>query len=444
MINQEKFTRIDIVTDRHYQLRRPAEGAWKGSGTGMFVISDKAWKSPIKIWLEKREDLEESCFEQACHLAELPFLHKWVCLMPDTHAGKGMPIGGVIAAKQVLIPNAVGVDIGCGMAWVGTNIKTEEIRGIVTGNGSLIQGMVGDILRNIPVGFAHHKTAMPCYTLDRAFDEFDKYEQNGELLGQLDAGYFQVGTLGGGNHFIELQEDEEGYLSVMIHSGSRHMGKSVCDYFHQKARELNNRWYSQVPDEYRLAFLPLDTKEGQQYLNWMQLSMDFAMENRAKMMLAVKAILEKWIGRYTDLELSFTEEINCHHNYAALENHYGENVWVHRKGAVRAREGELALIPGAMGSYSYVVRGKGNAESFCSSSHGAGRRYSRKGAMNAFTCEDVINDLKKQQVILGKKNKSDVAEESRFAYKDIDEVMKNQSDLVEPVKKLHTIGVVKG
>lgn len=410
----------------------------------MFVVSDKAWKSPIKIWLEKREDMEESCFEQARHLAELPFLHKWVCLMPDTHTGKGMPIGGVIAAKQVLIPNAVGVDIGCGMAWVGTNIKTEEIREIVTGNGSLIQGMVGDILRNVPVGFAHHKTAMSCFTLDRAFEEFDKYEEDGELLGQLDAGYFQVGTLGGGNHFIELQEDEEGYLSVMIHSGSRHMGKAVCDYFHQKARELNNRWYSQVPDEYRLAFLPLDTKEGKQYLNWMQLSMDFAMENRAKMMLAVKAVLEKWIGKYTDLELSFTEEINCYHNYAALENHYGENVWVHRKGAVRAREGELALIPGAMGSNSYVVRGKGNAESFCSSSHGAGRRYSRKGAMNAFTCEEVMNDLKERQVVLGKKNKSDVAEESRFAYKDIDEVMKNQSDLVEPVKKLHTIGVVKG
>ena len=410
----------------------------------MFVVSDKAWKSPIKIWLEKREDMEESCFEQARHLAELPFLHKWVCLMPDTHTGKGMPIGGVIAAKQVLIPNAVGVDIGCGMAWVGTNIKTEEIREIVTGNGSLIQGMVGDILRNVPVGFAHHKTAMPCFTLDRAFEEFDKYEEDGELLGQLDAGYFQVGTLGGGNHFIELQEDEEGYLSVMIHSGSRHMGKAVCDYFHQKARELNNRWYSQVPDEYRLAFLPLDTKEGKQYLNWMQLSRDFAMENRAKMMLSVKAILEKWIGKYTDLDLSFTEEINCHHNYAALENHYGENVWVHRKGAVRAREGELAVIPGAMGSYSYVVRGRGNEESFCSSSHGAGRRYSRKGAMNAFTCEEVMNDLKERQVVLGKKNKSDVAEESRFAYKDIDEVMKNQSDLVEPVKKLHTIGVVKG
>lgn len=410
----------------------------------MFTLSDESRKWPVRVWLEKKEDIEESCLLQASHLAELPFLHKWVCLMPDTHTGKGMAIGGVIAAKNVLIPNAVGVDIGCGMAWTGTNVKAEELRGILTGNGNLLQGIVGDILRNIPTGFAHHKIQMPSYTLDRAFEEFDKYEEDGELLGQLDAGYFQIGTLGGGNHFIELQEDEEGYLSVMIHSGSRHFGKAVCDYFHQKARELNARWYSQVPDEYRLAFLPLDSREGRQYLNWMQLSMDFAMENRAKMMLAVKAILEKWIGKYTDLHLAFTEEINCHHNYAALENHYGENVWVHRKGATRAREGELAVIPGAMGSFSYIVRGKGNPESFCSSSHGAGRRYSRKGAMSAFSCEEVIKDLREKQVILGKRNKSDVAEESRFAYKDIDEVMKNQSDLVEPVKKLHTVGVVKG
>ena len=334
----------------------------------MFTLSDESRKWPVRVWLEKKEDIEESCLLQAYHLAELPFLHKWVCLMPDTHTGKGMPIGGVIAAKNVLIPNAVGVDIGCGMAWTGTNVKAEELRGILTGNGNLLQGIVGDILRNIPTGFAHHKIQMPSYTLDRAFEEFDKYEEDGELLGQLDAGYFQIGTLGGGNHFIELQEDEEGYLSVMIHSGSRHFGKAVCDYFHQKARELNARWYSQVPDEYRLAFLPLDSREGRQYLNWMQLSMDFAMENRAKMMLAVKAILEKWIGKYTDLHLAFTEEINCHHNYAALENHYGENVWVHRKGATRAREGELAVIPGAMGSCSYIVRGKGNPESFCSSS----------------------------------------------------------------------------
>ena len=408
----------------------------------MFAIQRGCY--PIKIWLEKEQDLEESCLEQALHLAQLPFLHKWVCLMPDTHTGMGMPIGGVIAAKGVVIPNAVGVDIGCGMAYVKTSIPVKALKETMTGSGNLVQGIVGDILRNIPVGFAHHKTPMPCYTLDRAMEELSLYEADSELLGQLEAGYFQVGTLGGGNHFIELQEDEEGFLSVMLHSGSRHFGKSVCDYFHQKAREQNCRWYSQVPDEYRLAFLPVDTPEGRQYLNWMNLSMDFARENREKLMLAVKAVLEKWIGRYTDLELKYEEEINCHHNYAALENHFGENVWVHRKGAVRARKGELTVIPGAMGSYSYVVRGLGNPESFCTSSHGAGRAYSRRGAMEAFSCEEVMVDLKNQGVILGKKNKKDVAEESRFAYKDIDRVMEYQKDLVEPVRRLRTIGVVKG
>ena len=408
----------------------------------MFAIQRGCY--PIKIWLEKEQDLEESCLEQALHLAQLPFLHKWVCLMPDTHTGMGMPIGGVIAAKGAVIPNAVGVDIGCGMAYVKTSIPVKALKETMTGSGNLVQGIVGDILRNIPVGFAHHKTSMPCYTLDRAMEELSLYEMDSELLGQLEAGYFQVGTLGGGNHFIELQEDEEGFLSVMLHSGSRHFGKSVCDYFHQKAREQNCRWYSQVPDEYRLAFLPVDTPEGRQYLNWMNLSMDFARENREKLMLAVKAVLEKWIGRYTDLELKYEEEINCHHNYAALENHFGENVWVHRKGAVRARKGELTVIPGAMGSYSYVVRGLGNPESFCTSSHGAGRAYSRRGAMEAFSCEEVMVDLKNQGVILGKKNKKDVAEESRFAYKDIDRVMENQKDLVEPIRRLRTIGVVKG
>ncbi len=410
----------------------------------MFELENELGKYPLKVWLKSEKDLEASCLEQARHLMQLPFLHKWVCLMPDTHAGMGMPIGGVIAAKDVIIPNAVGVDIGCGMAYVGTNIPVKVLKETMTGNGNLIQGMVGDILRNIPVGFSHHKTPMPCYTMDQALEEMSRYEKEGELLGQLEAGYFQIGTLGGGNHFIELQEDDNGYLSVMIHSGSRHFGKSVCDYFHQKARELNNRWYSQVPDEYRLAFLPVDTKEGRAYLDWMNLSMAFARENREKMILAVKAVLEKWIGRHTDLTLEYQDEINCHHNYAALENHYGENVWVHRKGAVRAGNGELTVIPGAMGSYSYVVTGLGNPLSFCSSSHGAGRAYSRKGAMAAFTCEEVMVDLKDQGVILGKKNKRDVAEESRFAYKDIDEVMANQGDLVIPVKRLRTVGVVKG
>lgn len=411
----------------------------------MFVMYEKEnMRFPVRVWLKERGSLEKSCMEQAYHLSRLPFLHKWVSLMPDTHAGMGMPIGGVIAAEGVVIPNAVGVDIGCGMAYTQTNIRVADIKEIMTGNGSLIQAMIGDIMRNVPVGFAHHKTEMPCYTMENAYNELERYEEDGELLGQLEAGFYQIGTLGGGNHFIELQEDNEGYLCVMIHSGSRHIGKSVCDYFHNKARELNRRWYSDVPDEYRLAFLPTDSHEGKQYLNWMQLSMDFARENREKMMLAVKAVLEKYIGRFTQFCLEFSGDINCHHNYAALEHHYDKDVWVHRKGAVRAGNGEMAVIPGAMGSYSYVVMGKGNPESFCSSSHGAGRRYSRKGAMAAFSCEEVILDLQKQGVILGKKGKADVAEESRFAYKDIEEVMDCQQDLVVPVRRLKTIGVVKG
>lgn len=411
----------------------------------MFVLYDKeTMKIPVKVWLENEKELEASCREQALHLANLPFLAGPVCLMPDTHAGMGMPIGGVIASEDVIIPNAVGVDIGCGMAYTETGIRADDLRQIMTGSGNLVQAIIGDIMRNVPVGFAHHKQPMSSYVLDRALDEMDKYEKDGELLGQLDAGYFQIGTLGGGNHFIELQEDDEGFLSVMIHSGSRHFGKSVCDYFHQKARALNQRWYSQVPDSYRLAFLPVDSPEGQQYLNWMQLSMDFAAENREKMMLAVKAILEKWIGKYTEFSLNFSNDTNCHHNYASLENHKGKDLWVHRKGAVEAKNGQLAVIPGAMGSYSYVVMGLGNEDSFCSSSHGAGRRYSRKGAMEAFTCEEVILDLERRGVVLGKKGKADVAEESRFAYKDIEIVMENQKDLVIPVKRLKTIGVVKG
>lgn len=410
----------------------------------MFVLNNENTTFPIKAWLKDESEIEGSCLEQAYHLSQLPFLHKWVCLMPDTHTGKGMPIGGVIATDGVIIPNAVGVDIGCGMAFASTNIKLEEVKEIITGNGTFIQGLIGDILRNIPVGFAHHKIQMPCYTLDKAFDEFDLYEKDAELLGQLDAGYFQIGTLGGGNHFIEIQVDEKGYLCIMIHSGSRHFGKSVCDYFHNTARELNAKWYSGVPDFYRLAFLPVDSPEGRQYLNWMHICLDFAKENRQKMMLVVKSIFEKWIGKYTNLSLAFSDDLDCHHNYASLEEHYEKKVWVHRKGATRANNGEISIIPGAMGSYSYLVMGKGNKESFCTSSHGAGRRYSRKGAMENFSCEEVMVDLQKQGVILGKRNKSDIAEESRFAYKDIDTVMQDQSELVKPVKKLKTVGVVKG
>jgi tRNA-splicing ligase RtcB len=330
------------------------------------------------------------------------------------------------------------------MGFISTDIKVSEIKDIQTGNGNFIQAVVGDILRNIPVGFNHHKKAQDCEVLNTAKNEFDKYEANKELIDEIDSGYFQAGTLGGGNHFIELQIDDEGFLGIMIHSGSRRFGKNVCDLFHNKARDLNRKWKSEVPDYYRLAFLPMDSPEGIQYINWMNLALDFAKENRAKMMTAVKEILDRHMQKFTDIKYSYSEEINAHHNYAALEHHYNKNVWVHRKGAIRAKKGELGIIPGAMGSYSYIVEGLGNEMSFHSSSHGAGRVYSRKGALEAFSTEEVMADLKECGVVLGKHNKKDVAEESRFAYKNIDDVMNNQLDLVKPLKRLKTIGVVKG
>ena len=410
----------------------------------MFVLYDEKTRFPVKVWLEDESQLEENCLEQAYHLSQLPFIHKWVCLMPDTHAGKGMPIGGVIATKDVIIPNAVGVDIGCGMDFIPTNIRVEDIRGIQTGNGTMIQAIIGNIMRAIPLNTERYKTPQESEVLDRAQQEMEKYEENAELVPLIRDGYFQVGSLGGGNHFIELQEDQEGYLCIMIHSGSRHLGKAICDHFHEKARALNQMWYSEVKDEYHLAFLPVHSKEGQQYINWMNLAMDYAFENRARMLDKTCAIVKEQIEKHTDLTVEYGEEINCHHNYAALENHYDANVWVHRKGATRVREGEMAVIPGAMGSYSYVVEGKGNKESFCTSSHGAGRNYSRSGAMQAFSIEKVMVDLKEHDVVLGKRKKNDVAEECRFAYKDIEQVMAQQLDIVTPVRKLKTVGVVKG
>ncbi len=416
----------------------------KGCGN-MFVLYEKdEMRFPIKVWLKGKDSIEENCLEQAYNLANLPFLHKWVCLMPDTHAGKGMPIGGVIATKDVIIPNAVGVDIGCGMVFISTNIKVDDIREVMTGNGTLIQSIIGGIMRAIPLNTERYKTPQESNVLDEAKSNMELYEQNKELVGLIDDGYYQVGTLGGGNHFIELQEDQEGMLCIMIHSGSRHLGKAICDYFHNKARELNNMWYSEVKDECRLAFLPVKSEEGKQYIHWMRLAMDYAFENRERMLDKVCGIVKEQIEKHTKLTVEFDGKINCHHNYAAIENHYGENVWVHRKGATRVREGELAVIPGAMGSYSYVVKGKGNEESFCTSSHGAGRSYSRSGAMKAFTAERVIVDLKEQGVVLGKRKKNDVAEECRFAYKDIEEVMEQQLDIVTPIRKLKTVGVVKG
>lgn len=410
----------------------------------MFVICEEKGKMPIKVWLESRENIEGGCLEQAYRLAQLPFIHQWVALMPDTHEGKGMPIGGVIATDGVIIPHAVGSDIGCGMIFVQTNIKADDLRNIETGSGSLLHNIIGGIQRNIPVGPNHHRQMQPSVVLGKAMNELDKYIKAPTLVPQIEEGYYQIGTLGGGNHFIELQEDEEGMVGIMIHSGSRHFGKQVGDYFNDIARELNRKWYSAVPESFNLAFLPVMSEEGRLYLNYMNLALDFAEENREVMMACVMETVSKVVEKYCGYEVEYTNKLNVHHNYAALELHYGKNVWVHRKGAIRARAGEKGIIPGAMGSYSYIVEGKGNPESFMSCSHGAGRNFSRTKAKALYSVEKVMCDLKEKNVILGKNNKQDVAEECRFVYKDIDTVINNQLDLITPIKKLKTIGVVKG
>lgn len=409
----------------------------------MLVLYNPGQRLPIKVWLADRSDLDPACLEQATHLAMLPFAHSHVALMPDCHTGYGMPIGSVLATHGVVVPNAVGVDIGCGVAFLQTNIPATLLRETLTPAGTLLQAVVGAVMRNVPTGFAHHSAPQPCSALDRAADTVGSLPD--ELLPEIEAGYYQVGTLGGGNHFIELQENEDGLVAIMLHSGSRNFGYKICRYFNRKARDLNGRWYSSVPLEWDLAFLPTSTEEGQQYLAWMNLAQAFARENRERIMFKVREILFNMVHKYTGFTgVEETMHVNCHHNYAALENHFGQNLWVHRKGAIKATQGYLGLIPGAMGSSSYVVRGLGNPESFCSCSHGAGRSGSRKEALRAYSTQSVLDDLRAQGIVLGKHNKDDVAEECRWAYKDIDWVMAQQSDLVEVVKRLKTIAVVKG
>lgn len=261
----------------------------------------------------------------------------------------------------------------------------------------------------------------------------------------LDEAYLQAGTLGGGNHFIELQTDEQGLLGVMVHTGSRNVGDAVCHYFDDKARQLDKQQHSSVPLEWNLAYLPAERDNGKEYIRWMEFALAFAKENRAKIMGIVIEIIHRHVAEYADFtEIELSEAIDCQHNYAAYEEQAGKMVWVHRKGAIRVREGEWGIIPGAMGTSSYLVKGKGNPESFYSCSHGAGRQMSRKEAMETFSVEDTLIDLESRCIFLGKTRKRDIGEEARFAYKDIDFVIANELDLIEPVRKLETLGVVKG
>lgn len=401
----------------------------------MFTIYDKAvQQKPIRVWLESRDQLEEGCLQQAVNLSNLPFVRHWVALMPDTHQGYGMPIGGVAALKDVIIPNAVGVDIGCGVAFAETSVHKSQ-----AGEGDF-KSLVKGIMDRVPLGFDHHKVPQKSEVLDRELGERGKeYRRIPELVEEIYNGYYQVGTLGGGNHFIEIQEDQQGKLCIMVHSGSRNFGYKIANYFNHLAREFNKRADIRVPESYQLAYLPVDSREGQEYILWMTLALKFARENRQRILDVVKGLMEK---RFPGIR--FSNEINAHHNYASLETHFGEELWVHRKGAIRAGKGELGIIPGSMGSFSYIVEGLGNPESFCSCSHGAGRVMSRNEAKQSFSKKEVVEDLKKLGVYIGAPKKSQLVDECRFAYKDIDFVISQQSDLVRPVKKMKTLLVVKG
>lgn len=375
----------------------------------MEVITGEDLRVPIKSWAT---DLEESALAQARNLAKLPFVASHVALMPDAHTGYGMPIGGVIATEGVIIPNAVGVDIGCGMIAVKLNMQytTPEH----------LKNWMGIIRELIPVGFNKHKT--PLTHLADVPSEV--------ILSELRNAEKSLGTLGGGNHFIEIQKDEEGFIWVMIHSGSRNLGKKVADHHHKIAVDLNKMWYSDNVNT-ELSFLPLDTQYGAAYLEDMEYCIDYAKTNRDRMMTAV-------VGDEDNLEV-----ILCSHNYARYENHFGRTLMVHRKGAISAREGELGIIPGCQGSKSYIVRGEGNRDSFMSSSHGAGRVMGRKQAQRELDLEEQKAILDKQGIIHGIRNQKDL-DEAPGSYKSIDVVMANQTDLTEIIHTLSPLAVIKG
>ncbi len=413
----------------------------------MFLLTEYRGQKlsvPAKLWLyeDDFDSIEDSAKEQILNLCNLPFAYRHVAIMPDVHSGYGMPIGGVLATEGVIIPNAVGVDIGCGMCFRETDIPASILTEMDTPNGKLGAAMVGNIMRSIPTGFSHHKTRQPSEFLN---DWEITNKDPADLRKEIDRIPYQLGTLGGGNHFIELQSDDDGKLGIMVHSGSRNFGYRVCGYYNRLAKRINQRMGDPIPKGYDLAFLPVDDGEGQAYIKWMRFALAFARENRQLMMERVVDIVVSMVKRYAGIDdINFGPQINAHHNYADLENHFGKKVWVHRKGAIRAQDGEYGIIPGAMGSFSYIVKGLGNPESFSSASHGAGRIYSRNKAKEEFSPEEVIGDLRERGVILGKTKKSDIGDEARFAYKDIDRVIAAEADLVEPVKRLKTVAVIKG
>jgi tRNA-splicing ligase RtcB (3'-phosphate/5'-hydroxy nucleic acid ligase) len=380
--------------------------AWKNDGM----------KVPVKSW---SPDAEQGAIDQIEMAARLPFVFSHIAMMADAHSGYGVPIGSVVATKGVIVPFFVGVDIGCGMSAVKTSLTAID--------GHALMGVMGDIRAAVPVGFNHHKEP-------RTWEGFDRAPDIQIIQAELQSARRQLGTLGGGNHFIEIQKGDDDHIWIMLHSGSRNFGLKTANAYHEKAKALCERWYSDIPHK-DLSFLPMDDPAGQEYFAAMKYCLDFAAANRAEMMERIKAIL------YSRADASFDEPINIHHNYAVMENHFGTNVMVHRKGATRAYAWQVGIIPGSMGTASYITEGLGNPESFMSSSHGAGRLMGRKEATRTLNLED--EQAKMAGIIHGLRNAADL-DEAPGAYKDIDAVMANQADLVKILVKLLPLAVIKG
>ena len=382
--------------------------------------------TPVKIWART---VDPSAFKQIMNLSTLPFVFHHLAFMPDVHAGVGMTIGGVLATKGAVIPNAVGVDIGCGMCAVKTNIRVEELS-----SDLLRKGFMRGIRKQIPVGMEHQKEAQDEALMPQGFDLGSMWVVSRQYKSALK----QLGTLGGGNHFIELQKDQDGWMWIMLHSGSRNLGLQVAEYYDKIAKRLNAQWFSKVDPEIGLAFLPVGSKEFKDYWTEMDYCVKFALANRQLMMDRICEVIKDCAP-----DTEFEPMINIAHNYAAWEHHFDEDVIVHRKGATRAREGEVGIIPGSQGTKSYITEGLGNPDSFMSCSHGAGRRMSRTEAVRTLDLKEEQEKLEAKGIVHGVRYQKDL-EEASSAYKNIEEVMACQSDLTKITTSLEPIAVIKG
>ena len=374
---------------------------------------------PIKLWLNK---LEAGAMQQAKDLANLSIAFRHIAIMPDAHQGYGMPIGGVLATKDAIIPNAVGVDIGCGMCSLKTNHKHIEQRDL--------KEIMGIIRKTIPVGFKHHSEKQ---------DESWMPERTEDLLivnQEFDSALNQIGTLGGGNHFIEIQKGTDGYVWIMVHSGSRNIGFTVANHYHKKAvAEQAKLKDNKTPKD--LSYFVRGTEGYENYFKEMDYCIEFALQSRKLMMERIKEAFADVLP-----ETEFSNFINKPHNFAAWENHFDTNLIVHRKGATRAEKGEWGMIPGSQGTSSFLVKGKGNPLSFNSCSHGAGRTMSRNEARRRLNLKAETDRMNKLGVLHALRHKRDL-DEAPGSYKDIQEVMAQQEDLVDIQVELTPMAVIK-